>query len=69
MIDGRNLFVPEEARRAGFDYTGIGRALVRSNSVADPPNPLQFCDLRVLQTLHKRHRKIELDSTVGRFLN
>jgi UDPglucose 6-dehydrogenase len=31
MIDGRNLFSPEEARRAGFDYTGIGRAIQRSN--------------------------------------
>jgi UDPglucose 6-dehydrogenase len=26
MIDGRNLFDPEAARRAGFDYAGIGRA-------------------------------------------
>jgi UDPglucose 6-dehydrogenase len=25
LIDGRNLFDPEVARRAGFDYTGIGR--------------------------------------------
>ncbi len=25
MIDGRNLFDPETARRAGFDYAGIGR--------------------------------------------
>jgi UDPglucose 6-dehydrogenase len=25
LIDGRNLFDPETARRAGFDYTGIGR--------------------------------------------
>src|SRR5205085_11679890 len=26
LIDGRNLFDPEAARKAGFDYTGIGRA-------------------------------------------
>ena len=25
LIDGRNFFEPEAARRAGFDYTGIGR--------------------------------------------
>jgi UDPglucose 6-dehydrogenase len=35
LIDGRNLFPPDEARRAGFDYTGIGRASGRANSVAD----------------------------------
>jgi UDPglucose 6-dehydrogenase len=26
LVDGRNLFSPDEARKAGFDYTGIGRA-------------------------------------------
>lgn len=26
LIDGRNLFSPEQARAAGFEYTGIGRA-------------------------------------------
>jgi UDPglucose 6-dehydrogenase len=26
LIDGRNFFVPEKARAAGFDYSGIGRA-------------------------------------------
>jgi UDPglucose 6-dehydrogenase len=31
LVDGRNMFPPEEARRAGFDYTGIGRATHRSN--------------------------------------
>ena len=25
LVDGRNLFDPEAARQAGFDYTGIGR--------------------------------------------
>src|SRR5262249_21722603 len=29
LVDGRNVFDPEKARAAGFDYTGIGRALVR----------------------------------------
>jgi UDPglucose 6-dehydrogenase len=32
LIDGRNLFQPEKARQAGFDYAGIGRAVTRSNS-------------------------------------
>ncbi|MGI8992395.1 MAG: UDP-glucose dehydrogenase family protein [Bryobacteraceae bacterium] len=31
LVDGRNLFDPETARRAGFDYTGIGRAAPRKN--------------------------------------
>jgi UDPglucose 6-dehydrogenase len=35
MIDGRNLFSPEDAHRAGFDYTGIGRAIQRSNGVVE----------------------------------
>jgi len=26
LVDGRNLYDPEKARNAGFDYTGIGRA-------------------------------------------
>jgi UDPglucose 6-dehydrogenase len=25
MVDGRNIYEPEAARQAGFDYTGIGR--------------------------------------------
>ena len=37
MIDGRNMFTPEQARRAGFDYTGIGRATQRANSVSERP--------------------------------
>ena len=40
MIDGRNLFSPEEARHAGFDYTGIGRAAVRVNGVLEQPEPI-----------------------------
>lgn len=31
LIDGRNLFSPEKARAAGFDYTGVGRAGRSSN--------------------------------------
>jgi UDPglucose 6-dehydrogenase len=27
LIDGRNFFAPDKARAAGFDYTGIGRAV------------------------------------------
>ena len=29
LIDGRNLFPPEQARKAGFEYAGIGRAVLR----------------------------------------
>jgi len=29
LIDGRNLFQPDQARAAGFEYAGIGRALPR----------------------------------------
>jgi UDPglucose 6-dehydrogenase len=25
LVDGRNLFLPDDAVAAGFDYTGIGR--------------------------------------------
>jgi UDPglucose 6-dehydrogenase len=35
LIDGRNLFSPDAARRAGFDYSGIGRAGLKS-AVAPP---------------------------------
>jgi UDPglucose 6-dehydrogenase len=41
MIDGRNLFSPEEARRAGFDYTGIGRANHRQNALQDHLETIQ----------------------------
>jgi UDPglucose 6-dehydrogenase len=30
LIDGRNLFQPEAARAAGFEYAGIGRAVTRA---------------------------------------
>jgi UDPglucose 6-dehydrogenase len=37
LVDGRNLFDPEAARRAGFDYCGIGRPqrAARHNGVAE----------------------------------
>ena len=34
LIDGRNLFTPEKARQAGFDYAGIGRGGYRAVAVA-----------------------------------
>ena len=34
LIDGRNLFAPEKARQAGFDYAGIGRGGFRAAAVA-----------------------------------
>jgi UDPglucose 6-dehydrogenase len=40
LIDGRNLFAPDAARRAGFDYTGIGRASQRGNGVLERPEPV-----------------------------
>jgi UDPglucose 6-dehydrogenase len=40
LVDGRNLFVPETAIAAGFDYAGIGRN-VRTKPVAVPePSPV-----------------------------
>ncbi len=34
LVDGRNLFDPETARKAGFDYAGIGRT-ARQNGVGE----------------------------------
>jgi UDPglucose 6-dehydrogenase len=34
MVDGRNLFNPEKARQAGFEYSGIGRAGRRAQNVS-----------------------------------
>ena len=34
LVDGRNLFDPETARLAGFDYTGIGRSISPAAAVA-----------------------------------
>jgi UDPglucose 6-dehydrogenase len=38
LVDGRNLFDPETARQAGFDYCGIGRPqrAARTNGAAAP---------------------------------
>jgi len=37
LVDGRNLFCPDAARAAGFDYTGIGRPRSRAaGNAADP---------------------------------
>ena len=38
LVDGRNLFLPEEALAAGFDYTGIGRC-ARPRAAADATVP------------------------------
>jgi UDPglucose 6-dehydrogenase len=49
LVDGRNLFVPETAIAAGFDYTGIGRT-VRSKplatAVAADRSPVQASPLQ-----------------------
>jgi UDPglucose 6-dehydrogenase len=39
IIDGRNLLDPEETRRAGFAYEGIGRPMAPSDAVDQPPRP------------------------------
>jgi UDPglucose 6-dehydrogenase len=41
LIDGRNLFDPDAARKAGFDYAGIGRSTRQdSNHLTDVSNHL-----------------------------
>jgi UDPglucose 6-dehydrogenase len=40
LIDGRNMFDPETARRAGFDYAGIGRAVRQNDAEATRINPV-----------------------------
>ena len=39
IIDGRNLLDPEETRRAGFAYEGIGRPMAPPDTVQQPPRP------------------------------
>jgi len=34
LVDGRNLFPPEAALAAGFDYTGIGRSIRSRTTVS-----------------------------------
>jgi UDPglucose 6-dehydrogenase len=36
LVDGRNLFVPETAIAAGFDYTGIGRSGRKAGQAGRP---------------------------------
>ncbi len=38
-VDGRNVFRADRAREAGFDYTGIGRALPRVSIPKDAKRP------------------------------
>jgi UDPglucose 6-dehydrogenase len=38
LVDGRNLFCPDAARAAGFDYTGIGRPRPRAMGQSAEPN-------------------------------
>ena len=37
LVDGRNLFLPEEALAAGFDYSGIGRCARPRAAEPTPP--------------------------------
>jgi len=47
LVDGRNLFVPETAIAAGFDYTGIGRATrAKAAAVAAERTPVQSAPLQ-----------------------
>jgi UDPglucose 6-dehydrogenase len=39
IVDGRNLLDPEETRRAGFTYEGIGRATAPPDTVRQAPRP------------------------------
>ena len=39
IVDGRNLLDPEEARRLGFTYEGIGRSSTPPDTVPRAPHP------------------------------
>jgi len=39
IVDGRNLLDPEETRRAGFTYEGMGRPIAPSDNVPQPSRP------------------------------
>ena len=39
LVDGRNLYQPEAAIAAGFDYTGIGRCIRQLSGKRDHPRP------------------------------
>jgi UDPglucose 6-dehydrogenase len=38
LVDGRNLFSPDAALAAGFDYTGIGRPRPRTAGIMAEPS-------------------------------
>ena len=37
LVDGRNVFRPEQAAAAGFDYTGIGRRALPQDPIPRAP--------------------------------
>jgi hypothetical protein len=39
IVDGRNLLDPEETRRAGFAYEGIGRPTSPGDVLPEAPEP------------------------------
>ena len=39
IVDGRNLLDPEETRRAGFAYEGIGRPTSPTDVLPQTPEP------------------------------
>jgi UDPglucose 6-dehydrogenase len=39
IVDGRNLLDPEETRRAGFAYEGIGRPTSPGDVLPETPEP------------------------------
>ncbi len=41
IVDGRNLLDPEETRRAGFAYEGIGRPILPTDVLRQTPEPKQ----------------------------
>jgi len=45
LIDGRNLFDPEMARRAGFDYAGIGRGAKQNGNGDQAARVLQAAEV------------------------
>jgi hypothetical protein len=39
IVDGRNLLDPDETRRAGFAYEGIGRLVRETDVLPETPEP------------------------------
>jgi UDPglucose 6-dehydrogenase len=52
LIDGRNLFSPEKAADAGFDYTGIGRS---SRIAASMPSKSERAAVTSMRSLAETH--------------